>query len=128
MQQQNEKKITGLGARLLELRGSATQSEFANSIGVIQQTYAHWELGVRQPKLQELIRLAQHFGVSTDWLLGLTDIKVQLQNANIESGLQLRCASAERELQRYKAAFAKITKSLKNTVEVIEELQEGTML
>jgi len=125
MQQQNGKKVDGLPSRLLELRGSSTQSEFAKSIGVIQQTYAHWELGVRQPKLQELVRLAQHFGVSTDWLLGLTEVKAQLQNANISSDLLSRAKDAEEELRRYRSAFAKITKSLKTTVEVIEELEDG---
>lgn len=120
-----QRKLSGLGARLCELRGDATQSVFSDSIGVVQQTYAQWELGNRQPKLQELIRLAQHFGVSTDWLLGLTEIKVQPQKANFNSDLQQRCAAAEQELQRYKTAFTKITKSLKSTVEVIEELQEA---
>lgn len=120
-----QKRLNGLGERLCELRGKVTQSVFSDSIGVIQQTYAQWELGNRQPKLQELIRLAQHFGVSTDWLLGLTEIKVQPQNANFNSDLQQRCAAAEEELQRYKTAFTKITKSLKSTVEVIEELQEA---
>ena len=120
-----QKRLKGLGARLCELRGDATQSVFSETIGVVQQTYAQWELGNRQPKLQELIRLAQHFGVSTDWLLGLTELKIQPQNANFNSDLQQRCTAAEKELQKYKTAFAKITKSLKSTVEVIEELQEA---
>lgn len=107
------------------LRGDSTQSAFSASIGVVQQTYAQWELGNRQPKLQELIRLAQHFNVSTDWLLGLTDVRIQPQNANIDSDLLLRINTAETELRRYKTAFSKITKSLKATVEVIEELQQG---
>ena len=124
MQQQNGKKVTGLGLRLLELRGSATQSEFARSIGVIQQTYAHWELGVRQPKLQELARLAQHFGVSTDWLLGLTDVKALQQNASAESNLKLYIATMEHQLQRYKTAFAKIVKSNRLIADVLDDLQE----
>lgn len=119
-----KKNSTGLPARLLELRGDSTQNAFSASIGVVQQTYAQWELGNRQPKIQELIRLAQHFGVSTDWLLGLTDVKAQPQNANYNSDLSLRLGFAEAAIRKYKTAFANITKSLKATVETIEELQD----
>lgn len=125
MQQQNEKKSKGLPKRLFELRGNTPQSIFSREIGVIQQTYAQWELGDRQPKLQELVRLAKHFGVSTDWLLDLTDIKSQPQNENGDSDLLSRLNAAEAEVRKYKTAFAKITKSLKATVETIEELQEA---
>lgn len=91
---------------------------------MIQQTYAQWELGDRQPKIQEVIRLANHFGVSVDWLLDLTDIKTIPQNESVNRDLLSRLNIAEAELRRYKTAFAKITKSLKATVETIEELQE----
>lgn len=65
----------GLSARLLELRGNMSQSAFSKNLGILQQTYARWELGDRQPKLQDLASLASHFGVTTDWLLGLSDSK-----------------------------------------------------
>ena len=65
--------LIGLPKRLAELRGNVSQAAFARSLGVLQQTYARWEIGDRQPKLQDLAALASHFGVTTDWLLGLTD-------------------------------------------------------
>ena len=125
MQSQNEKKLKGLPKRLFELRGSMPQSAFSKEIGVIQQTYAQWELGDRQPKIQEVIRLAKHFCVSVDWLLDLTDVKTIPQNESVNRDLLSQLHAAENELRRYKTAFSKITKSLKVTVEVIEELQEG---
>lgn len=121
--QKNQKSFSD---RLLELRGSSTQTVFAASIGVIQQTYAQWELGNRQPKIQELVRLAQHFGVSTDWLLGLSEMRQQPQNEDVNSDLLLRLNTSEAELRRYKSAFVKITRSLKSSIEVIEELQENS--
>ena len=124
MQSQNEKKLKGLPKRLFELRGNMPQTAFSRQIGVIQQTYAQWELGDRQPKIQELVRLAAHFGVSVDWLLDLTDVKTLPQNESVNYDLLSRLNAAENELRRYKIAFSKITKSLKATVEVIEELQE----
>lgn len=57
--------------RLRILRSDKTQTRIAKELGINQQTYANWELGNRQPKLQDLVSIAFHFGVSTDWLLGL---------------------------------------------------------
>lgn len=122
-----QKKLHGLSSRLLELRGSSTQSEFSAAIGLVQQTYAQWELGNRQPKLQELVRLAQYFGVSTDWLLGLSDVRMPFQNANVNSEMQSRLNETELELRRYKTAFAKLTKSLKCAVEVVEQLEDEAL-
>lgn len=62
-----------LGPRLKGLRGVVSQSQMASSLGVPQQTYANWELGIRQPKLDDLGALSLQLGVSTDYLLGLSD-------------------------------------------------------
>lgn len=62
-----------LPTRLRELRGPKTQVDMAKELRVNQQTYARWELGDRQPKLNDLCTLSLHFGVSADWLLGLDD-------------------------------------------------------
>ena len=59
--------------RLRTLRKDKTQAEIASEIGVLQPTYAQWELGHRQPKLQDLASIAFHFGVTADWLLGLNE-------------------------------------------------------
>ena len=118
--------LPGLSSRLLELRGNTPQVEFSASIAVKQQTYAQWELGHRQPKIQEVVRLATHFGVSTDWLLGLSDEKSLQQNATLNSDLSVRYQEVNAELRRYKSAFAKLAKSLRNASEVIDELEGGT--
>ena len=57
--------------RLKALRGERTQLVVAKELRINQQTYARWELGDRQPKLQDLAGIALHYGVTTDWLLGL---------------------------------------------------------
>lgn len=36
-------------------------------------TYANWEYGLREPDHQNLIKLADLYGVSTDYLLGRTE-------------------------------------------------------
>lgn len=55
--------------RLLELRGDRTQSYIAQHTGLTQQAYRNYENGTREPKLEILVRLADYFGVTVDYLL-----------------------------------------------------------
>ena len=59
--------------RLRTLRGAGSQSEFALKIGVKQTSYSSWERGIKDPAAQTIAQIASTFGVSADWLLGLTD-------------------------------------------------------
>ena len=59
--------------RLRELKGKS-QQEFAADIGVAQSAVGNWESGTREPGSLELLeKIADYFGVSTDFLLGRTD-------------------------------------------------------
>lgn len=64
------------GGRLknLRLERRLTMQEVAIKIGLAKSSYAGYEGGQRNPPVDKLIVLAQLFGVSTDFLLGLTDI------------------------------------------------------
>jgi transcriptional regulator with XRE-family HTH domain len=64
-----------LAERLKELRGGRSQAEFANEMGIKQQTYAHWENGIREPDVEKIIKISLHHGVSLDWILGVSDSK-----------------------------------------------------
>jgi transcriptional regulator with XRE-family HTH domain len=59
--------------RLKELRGDEPQAKFAAKLELPQQTYSRYESGRSEPPLALLKDIALRFGVSTDWLLGLTD-------------------------------------------------------
>ena len=59
--------------RLKALRGGLSQSDFAAKIGVKQTSYSSWERGVKDPAAQTIAQIASTFGVSCDWLLGLSD-------------------------------------------------------
>ena len=63
--------------RLKDLREDAdlTQSELAKHLNVRQNTYSQYENGQRQIPIEQLIALARYYNTSTDYLLGLTDIK-----------------------------------------------------
>ncbi len=64
-----------LGARLRELRTEKkmTQRQVAEALGINSVTYLHYEKSQRDPPLSLLADMAKFFGVSTDYLLGLTD-------------------------------------------------------
>lgn len=61
--------------RLKELRCEANigQVELAMRIGVSKGIISLWENGLREPSMSNLIALARFFGVSIDYLVGLTD-------------------------------------------------------
>jgi len=62
------------GKRLKALRSSAglTQAQLGNLIGVTKSVISFYELQERSPSPDVLIKLAQIFHVSTDYLLGLS--------------------------------------------------------
>lgn len=59
--------------RLKELRGNKTQSEIAIELGLPRETYRNYETGARQPDQELLIKIADYFDVSIDYLLGRSD-------------------------------------------------------
>lgn len=54
---------------LRETRG-ISQSAFAREINVAQNTVSNWERGTREPDNETLAKIADYFGVTTDYLLG----------------------------------------------------------
>ena len=61
--------------RIKELRLSlgVNQVQFAKKLNVTKQCVSNWENANLQPSIDMLIRIAQTFSVSTDYLLGLND-------------------------------------------------------
>lgn len=64
-----------LGERLRKCRRARelTQAELGRLLGLSKQTVSGYEAGLRNPDPDTLQRLADIFGVSTDYLLGRTD-------------------------------------------------------
>lgn len=46
-----------------------TQESFAEAMGVSRQTVSKWEAGTAMPDVENLLRISEHFGVTTDELL-----------------------------------------------------------
>lgn len=78
---------TILAERLRELRGNASQSEFAAKIGVKQTSYSSWERGVKDPAARTVAQISSTFRVSADWLLGLSDNREGGANMSVAPNL-----------------------------------------
>jgi transcriptional regulator with XRE-family HTH domain len=63
------------GERLLDLRKTKgfTQDDLADQVGISQRMIGRYESGESDPSADSVIRLANFFGVTADYLLGLTD-------------------------------------------------------
>ncbi len=59
----------------LRLSKGVSQQKVADFLNVSQQAYANYESGKRKPEYDLLLRLADFFDVSVDYILGRTDTK-----------------------------------------------------
>ncbi len=61
--------------RLRDLREDAdlTQDQLVKILGMHKTTYTNYEQGKREPPFELIIRLAQLYNVSIDYIAGLTD-------------------------------------------------------
>ena len=50
-----------------------TQQEIANDLGTSQTMYARYERGANELPIRHLMMLCKYYGVSADYILGLTD-------------------------------------------------------
>lgn len=57
-----------------------SQAELSKILGISQQAVSKYENGTREPDNKTLISIASYFGVTTDYLLGTSDIKKPYDN------------------------------------------------
>lgn len=67
--------MSDFSERLRELRASkkVTQKQAAKDMGLSERAYQHYELGEKEPSLGNIVKLADFFEVSADYLLGRSD-------------------------------------------------------
>lgn len=49
------------------------QKDIAKILGIAVSTYSYWENGTNEPDQKSLVKLADYFGVTVDYLLGRTN-------------------------------------------------------
>ena len=56
--------------RLLRKNANLTQRELAEKVNIPKTNIGHYEIGITRPSIENLIKLADFFGCSIDYLLG----------------------------------------------------------
>lgn len=75
--------------RLKSARGEQSQSAAAAALGLSPMRLSNYESGKREPDLATLKRIVENYGVSADWLIGVTD------NPSIDRGGVTNTATAK---------------------------------
>lgn len=107
-----------------------TQAECGSLFGVGQQAVGKWEQGTGSPDYDALITIADHFNVTTDYLLGRTDIPNiyahQVETADGKKSefwdTQKDLSAAEKERMNRIAASAAVPNSMEELVSMIETI------
>ncbi len=59
----------------LRIECGLSQQQLADETKLSRSAISYWERGIKIPSAQAIITLARYFGVTTDYLLGESDIK-----------------------------------------------------
>ena len=67
-----------LNEKIKELRKAkrVSQVEMASALGLTKQCVSNWENDNIQPSIEMLVKIADYFGVTTDYLLGRSETDV----------------------------------------------------
>lgn len=84
--------IPVLKSRINQLRLSKnlTEQELAKELGTSEQEVISWENGSSAPAYDMLVKIADYFGVSTDYLLGRTDFPDSKVHEEVIEGRKVR--------------------------------------
>lgn len=72
-----------LALRLRKVRKQRkyTQLRMARFLEIKRDTYAQYELGLRDPSIERLVDMAARLGVSVDYLLGVSNFELPMEPA-----------------------------------------------
>lgn len=96
MSRNTQQATNGLfAARLTALmdENNETQKALAEALGTKQQTISYYRNALSLPDIERLIKIAEHYNVTTDYLLGLADMaapSVEVQAISDYTGLSAK--------------------------------------
>lgn len=83
-------EVIGITIKYLRNRKGITQKEVAQKIGIAQQTYAGYESGKHEPSIEIMIRLADFYEISMDYItcrfyqdIAERDIELEIETEEI---------------------------------------------
>jgi transcriptional regulator with XRE-family HTH domain len=70
-----------------ELRESNgfTQQALADALGISKGAVGNWEAGTREPNLETIKRISNLFGITSDYLVGLSSAPVPQKDKSVET-------------------------------------------
>ena len=83
----------------LRTRDDISQAKFAKEVGFSQSAIASWENETREPGINALIKIAQYFNTSVDYLVGLPTVTSQTEKPTDFSADELNLINQYRLLQ-----------------------------
>ena len=97
--------------KLWEAKG-LTQPELAELFGSTQSAISNYESGTREPDISLLMRFAEYFDVTVDYLVGSTDLPFRIDSGKIfytelEKEILLLCRELPEEDQEQMAAIGR---------------------
>lgn len=97
--------------KLREAKG-LTQPELAELFGSTQSAISNYESGTREPDISLLMRFAEYFDVTVDYLVGSTDLPFRIDSGKIfytelEKEILLLCRELSEEDQELMAAVGR---------------------
>jgi len=104
------------GERVSELRKDCglKQKDIATVLNVAVSTVSNYETDSHEPDLDNLCKLADMLGVSTDYLLGRTDIKIDINALNEHISSTLTKADVLKMMEQFsKEDCAYLVKTLR---------------
>jgi len=112
--------------RWLRQEDGISQEELGSKIGVTRQSISDYENGKKNPRWDLVVELAKHYGVSLDYLLGITDSKSKsqvVQEVSNEIGLSDNAINILRKRKKDKIYIHALSFLIenKNTLDMITE-------
>lgn len=104
--------------RLNELMKGKSVNEYAKKMGVFQQSLDSYLKGRTRPSIKVLVGAAYVFGVSTDWLLGLSDEREQKQSA-VKPSFNARLDDVKRNAKQATESFKELQSAIEKLGRII---------
>ncbi len=101
----------------LRIQSDLTQQEVADKLNVTKQTVSQYERGLRRPDMESLEAISDVFNVSVDYVLGKSDVTIQIVN---EKDLEIL---RNKQLRRLLAYYERLNSAgIKKVEEYVEDL------
>ena len=92
-----------------------SQRRVAEDLGVSQALLSHYEKGIRQPRFDFVVRACKYYGVSADYMLGITESPLNPATA------QLRRSDGTSSLLLQDPTFRKLLRTSALTAKLLRE-------